>query len=466
MQIAQVLAGYSLGQADLLRRAMGKKKPEEMARQREVFVSGAVQRDVPQAVAMGIFDLMEKFAGYGFNKSHSAAYALISYQTAWLKALYPAQFMAAVLSSDMDNTDKLLGLVRECRRLGLTVHGPDINRSSYRFSVDDQGAIRYGLGAVKGVGAAAVENIVDECSQSGGYADALEFCRRIDLKKVNRRALEALVKAGALDALDERREQLLANLPRMLDDALRHSRDADAGQSDLFGDSRQTVSPAADLVQVPPWSARERYAAEREALGLYLTGHPMETYREELQGLVPHPLKALQKRFGQRTRVAGLVVGIRRITRRGIVAITVEDETDSIEVTLPEAAYAECRDAIQKDAVVVAVGSVETDRFSGGCRLAGEGLWSLAAARGRFAARLDLRVETAGTAMDALERLIAVIEAHRGGPCQVNLVVCNGTVEAPLRLASGWAVKADEALLEELESQAGVTQARLGYAPP
>ncbi len=287
MQIAQVMAGYSLGGADLLRRAMGKKKPEEMAKQRAVFKAGAEQNGIDPELAMKIFDLVEKFAGYGFNKSHSAAYALVSYQTMWLKAHYPAAFMAAVCSADMDNTDKVVPLIEECRRMGLKVEPPQVNLSQYKFTIADDSTVVYGLGAIKGVGEAAIEAIVSERhTRRAGPTDLFEFCRRIDLKKVNRRVLESLIRAGALDGLGANRASLMLQLPLALKMAEQHHAMQAVGQNDLFGMSDD--QPARTFSQVVPdnveeWDDEQRLQGEKETLGLYLTGHPIDRYEAELR---------------------------------------------------------------------------------------------------------------------------------------------------------------------------------------
>jgi len=257
MQIARDMAGYSLGGADLLRRAMGKKKPEEMAKQRAIFVEGAVERGVDKETSNYIFDLMEKFAGYGFNKSHSAAYAWVSYQTAWLKAHHPAAFMAAVLSSDMDNTDKLVGFVDECRQMKLRLLPPDVNRSEYRFTVQDEQTILYGLGAVKGVGQAAIEDILAARQKEGVFRDLFDFCRRVDLRKANRRVLEALIRAGAMDSLGAHRCQLISDLPAALQAADQYHRSVSQGQNDLFGLGDGDCAAALMVPPTPttdPWS--------------------------------------------------------------------------------------------------------------------------------------------------------------------------------------------------------------------
>ena len=295
MQIARVLAGYSLGEADLLRRAMGKKKPEEMAKQRAIFIAGSVNREIEATVAEHIFDLMEKFAGYGFNKSHSTAYALIAYQTAWLKSHYPAEFMAAVLSSDMDNTDKVVGFIVECRDMNLQVLPPNINKGFYHFTVNDEGGIEYGLGAIKGVGESAVLHLVDNREQQGVFSDLFDLCHRLDLRKLNRRALEPLVRSGAMDGFGATRAQLFASIDKALKLAEQRNRNRQVGQEDLFGD----MAPFEKITgmhyeNVANWSDAERLRGEKETLGLYLTGHPLDTFEKELSSLITSSINQLQ----------------------------------------------------------------------------------------------------------------------------------------------------------------------------
>ncbi|MBX5463159.1 MAG: DNA polymerase III subunit alpha, partial [Steroidobacteraceae bacterium] len=294
MQIAQVLAGYSLGGADLLRRAMGKKKPEEMAKQRAIFIEGASKRGVDSKQAEFIFDLMEKFAGYGFNKSHSAAYALLTYQTAYLKAHYPAAFMASVLSADMDHTDKVVTLIRDCRDHGLEVKPPDVNISRYEFTVDDERTIRYGLGAVRGVGRSAIDALIAEREARGPFKSLEDLCRRLDLQKLNRRVLEALIRSGSLDCLGPNRATLMHRLPAAMQLGDQNAKALDAGQNDLFGLASDAGSaacaPVIDTPPLPEWSERVRRDGERETLGLYLTGHPMDAYESGLARFVTHRL--------------------------------------------------------------------------------------------------------------------------------------------------------------------------------
>ena len=329
MQIAQVLAGYTLGGADLLRRAMGKKKPEEMAKQRSIFVDGSVARGVPEGRAAYIFDLMEKFAGYGFNKSHSAAYAVLSYQTAWLKAHYPAEFMAAVLSADMDSTDKVVTIKDECDHMKLGVLAPDINVSTYEFAATGPREIRYGLGAIKGVGAAAVQALVDERAKSGPYESLEDICRRVDPTKLNRRVFEALIRSGALDSLGHSRATWMARLPAAMQLGEQKTRAAEAGQNDLFGlaDPRGVVAGGAARVFQPEWSDSIRLAGERETLGLYLTGHPLSRYRSELRQFASarikdvnseRPASGTNERGFYPARSATLAGYVHEIRKRGV----------------------------------------------------------------------------------------------------------------------------------------------------
>ncbi|HTL93529.1 MAG TPA: DNA polymerase III subunit alpha, partial [Steroidobacteraceae bacterium] len=336
MQIAQVLAGYTLGGADLLRKAMGKKKPEEMAQQRSVFVDGAVVRGVPPHAAAHIFDLMEKFAGYGFNKSHSAAYALLSYQTAYLKAHYPAQFMAAVLSADMDHTDKVVTLIKECSDMGLAVLSPDVNASRYEFTACGEHSIRYGLGAVRGVGRGAVEALIAEREAHGDFQSLEDLCRRLDLQKVNRRVLEALLRSGSLDALGANRATLMDRLASAMQLGDQNSRAHQAGQNDLFGlasEERADLPQPRGARSLPEWSEAVRLAGERETLGLYLTGHPLARFESALARFISHrigdlvsdrPLAGFESgRFGggKPVTVAGLIDEVKKRGARVILTL-------------------------------------------------------------------------------------------------------------------------------------------------
>ena len=350
MQIAQVLAGYSLGDADILRRAMGKKKASEMAKQRLVFVDGASHRGVSDELANYIFDQMETFAGYGFNKSHSAAYALIAYQTAWLKAHYPAAFMAAVLSADMDTTDKIAGFIRECRKMELAILPPDINHSSYAFRMTDTQSIRYGLGAIKGIGNAAINYIEENRESDGPYADLDDFCNRMDLKKANKRAMETLVRSGALDTLDpdRNRARLLHDLPHCMRAAEQTQRDQEAGQADMFGtlQSASSKSTARELSDIKAWSELQRLQAEKESLGLYLTGHPVKVHARDIRNFTSCVLGDVHKRIprenqnrrGVSMTLAALVTSLRRRTPRGHF-IAIEDHTGRVDAFFSNEAF-------------------------------------------------------------------------------------------------------------------------------
>ncbi|MCK4493591.1 MAG: DNA polymerase III subunit alpha, partial [Methylococcales bacterium] len=278
MQIAREMAGYTLGGADMLRRAMGKKKKEEMDKQHETFVQGSIKNNIDESLATYVFDLISKFAGYGFNKSHSAAYALIAYQTAWLKAHYPAAFMAAVLSADMDNTDKVVMLVEECQAMKLTVTAPDVNASEYRFTTHEDRTIIYGIGAIKGVGQSAIEDLILERQQNGQYAGLYDLCKRVKLRKVNRRVLEALIRAGTFDVFNDNRAGHFAELPKALRIGDQHGKMAATGQNDLFGLVMHTETledKECYAIPVDPWTEAERLEHERQTLGFYLTGHPI-----------------------------------------------------------------------------------------------------------------------------------------------------------------------------------------------
>ena len=465
MQIAQVLAGYSLGQADLLRRAMGKKKPEEMAKQRSGFVDGAVANGVSAARAGEIFDLMEKFAGYGFNKSHSAAYALLSYQTAWLKAHHPAAFMAAVLSADMDSTDKVVTLIDECRRMQLPVLAPDINRGQHAFTVTEDGAIVYGLGAVKGVGEAAIEAIVEARAAGGAFKDLFDFCRRIDPRRVNKRAAEALIRVGAFEGLNDHRAALLATLPQAYTLAEQESRAADAGQNDMFGGTPASgPPPTPPLADCPRWSTAERLAAERESLGLWLSGHPIESYEAELPRLVDCRLADVQRFEGRSARVAGLVTGSRTLAKgRRMTFVTLDDRTARLEVTLFDEQLDGAGDLLARDRLLVVEGQVSVDEFNGGYRIRAEKALPLPAARAGRGAILQIAIDTARAPADLPARLAELLGAFRG-PCPVLLDCRTGQASGLLRAAPR--VRADDELLARLAAVPGVSGAEFRYDPP
>jgi DNA polymerase III subunit alpha len=470
MQIAQTLAGYTLGGADLLRRAMGKKKPEEMAKQRSVFVSGAVARGVREAQATHIFDLMEKFAGYGFNKSHSAAYALLSYQTAWLKAHYPAAFMAAVLSSDMDRTDKVVTLIDECASMRLEVLPPDVNESVYAFKVAGAASIRFGLGAIKGAGLSAVEAIVAERSERGPYLSLSDLCRRIDLARINRRVLEALIKSGSLDRIGANRATLSAELDRSMHLGEQNSRALSTGQVDLFG-----LSAAEDSV-VADWTDAQRLSGERETLGLFLSGHPITPYEPDLKVLVsarladiggPKPAPAAEGgrswSASKPVTVAGLVLEIRRRPNRATLIL--DDRTGRIEVSLYEETFQQYRDIIVKDAILVIEGALRFDDFIESWRVQAKTLIDIDRARERHARRLWLRWHEGFDGPQGMNRLEELLTPYLRGSCAVSIALRRDAYSGGLNLGANWSVRPARELLDKLTALVGRDGWYLVYGP-
>ena len=478
MQIAQVLAGYTLGGADLLRRAMGKKKPEEMAKQRSIFMDGARARGVEVRQAGHIFDLMEKFAGYGFNKSHSAAYALLSFQTAWLKAHYPSAFMAAVLSADMDHTDKVVTLIDECAQIGVTVLPPDVNASGYGFAMADARTIRYGLGAIKGVGRSAVEALVGEREARGPFASLPELCRRVGPARVNRRVLEALIRAGSLDALGPGRAALMAGLEQALQGGEQSARSSEAGQHDIFGiTAAHDARPAAGAAAVAEWPASVRLAGERETLGLYLTGHPIAPYEQDLRWFATarigecaaeRPAGAIDPARAwaeaRHVTLAGLILEVRRRAAR--VSFLLDDRSGRMEVTMYEEVYQRHRELIVKDALVQVEGALRFDEFSDSWRLAARQISLLEQVRERLARSLMLRWPRGARAPELLAALQSVLLRHRGGPCSVLLRYHGEVASGTLAFGPDWKVRASNELLEQLELLLGPGGARFGYGEP
>lgn len=460
MQIAQVLAGYSLGEADLLRRAMGKKKPEEMAKQRAVFEQGAKQNNIDPELAVKIFDLVEKFAGYGFNKSHSAAYALVSYQTLWLKTHYPAEFMAAVMSADMDNTDKIVTLVDECEQLGLRLLPPDINKGQYKFTVADDGTIIYGIGAIKGVGAGPIEAIL-QARQDGIFSDLYDFCARVDLKRLNRRILEKLIKAGALDSFGIHRAGLFANLEQAMRQAEQTARAAEVGQSDLFGMFADPVNTASKPVyqQVAPWSEAVWLEFERETLGLYLTGHPINRYRRELRNYVPCVLADVKPTArDQVTTVAGLIIDVRTmVNKKGSrwAIVTLDDKTARFQVRFYSQEYDLHYDLLQNDQIIVVKGEVSFDDFAGANTMTAREVNTLLGVREQYAKGLLLQLRQEQLQGNGLARLQALLQAHQHGTTPVRIHYQRDDVQAEYKLGTAWCVTPADELLHELAVQFG-----------
>ncbi len=475
MQIAQVIGGYTLGAADLLRRAMGKKKPEEMAQQRDIFVAGAQANGLGRGIANQLFDLMEKFAGYGFNKSHAAAYALVAYQTAYMKAHHAAAFLAANMSAVMDDTDKVHQLYEDALANGLGVLPPDINASEYRFVPVSAQQLRYGLGGIKGTGESAIESIIAARDAGGPFRDLFDFCRRVDGRVVNRRVLEALIRAGAFDGIDDHRHRLFASAGIAMEGAEQASRTA--AQSSLFGADEGALAQA--LIERPRWSERERLQAEKQALGFYLSGHPYNEHRAELQRFVRTTLAQLQPAVdgdnGQRTQlIAGIVESVRWAnTQSGrMLIVRLSDGSATREMTVYNELADQSRGLIQEDALLVVEARVRTVRraLDEGeetfVRVSADKLYDLASARSRFARAINLicngvssgnlicngvssgKLTCNGTSSGS--RLRELLGPHKPGACPVSILYCNGEAQCRIDLGEAWRVRLDDTLIASL----------------
>jgi DNA polymerase III subunit alpha len=447
MQIAQVIGGYTLGAADLLRRAMGKKKPEEMAKHRDIFVAGAEKNGLVRAKAVQLFDLMEKFAGYGFNKSHSAAYALIAYQTAYFKAHHAAAFMAANLSLVMDDTDKVKTFYDDAIAQGVAILPPDINASRYRFEPVDVRSIRYGLGGIKGTGEAAIGAIVGARDAAGPFTDLFDFCRRVDKKIVNRRVVEALVRAGAFDAVDPRRASLFASVGLALDAGERAA--AAASQVSLFGEE-----PAAQIVATiaaRDWTESERLTHEKLALGFYLSGHPFAAYAAELAPIVRTSLATLAPR-NDRVLVAGIVTALRvQASRRGKMAfVTLDDGKGRVEVLVYNETFDAARALLREDQLVVmeirVMQRVTDDGEAQGLRVIAESVSDLASIRKRYAK--GIRLACNGNA--SAERLAEILQPFRPGATPITVRFTSDRIGGDIELPESWRVNPDDALIDRL----------------
>ena len=465
MQIAQVLAGYSLGGADLLRRAMGKKKPEEMAKQRAGFEAGAIENGIDGELAIKIFDLVEKFAGYGFNKSHSAAYALVSYQTLWLKTHYPAEFMAAVMTADMDNTDKVVTLVDECQRMGLNLLPPDVNSGRYRFTVNEEGHIVYGIGAIKGVGEAPIDSILAAREQGGAFRDLFDFCNRVDLKKLNKRVMEKLILSGAMDRLGPHRASLMATLPEAMKAAEQHAKAEALGQSDMFGVLVEEAHIEHAFVDVPAWPDNVWLDGERDTLGLYLTGHPINQYAKELRHYTSGRLIELQATSRDKiTTAAGLVIAARVMTtkrgnRMGI--LTLDDRSGRLDVTLFSEALERYESLLEKDKILVISGQVSFDDFSGGLKMSAREVLDISDARERFARGLALNIDKSQIDQGFFTQLLDILTPVRAGVCPVRVTYCRPGARAQLTLGTEWRVTPTDQMLASLKQLLGQDKVEL-----
>jgi len=481
MQIAQVMAGYTLGGADMLRRAMGKKKPEEMAKQRGGFIEGCANNGIDADLAGNIFDLVEKFAGYGFNKSHSAAYGLVSYQTAWLKTHHPAPFMAAVLSADMHNTDKVVVLIEEVRNMKLRLDAPDVNNSEFKFTVNEDGRIVYGLGAIKGVGEGPVEAIVEARAQGGAFKDLFDFCERVDLKRINKRTLDALIRSGALDRLgpyfhdeikayqaniDRNRAVLLAALEEAIKSAEQTARTADSGHADLFGGL--FVEADADVYanhrNARDLTLKERLRGEKDTLGLYLTGHPIDEYEGEIRRFARQRIIDLKPARDTQT-VAGMIIALRVMkNKKGdkMGFVTLDDRSGRIEASLFADAFMAAQALLQTDAMVVVEGEVSNDDFSGGLRLRVKRVMSMEDARTNLAESLRLKVHSDALKGDRLTWLGELFTRHRGA-CPITLEYTGSDARAMLQFGETWRIDPADGLIQALRDQFGRENVFLHY---
>ncbi len=447
MQIAQVMGGYTLGGADLLRRAMGKKKAEEMAQQRDIFVAGAQKNGLSRQKATQLFDLMEKFAGYGFNKSHAAAYALLAYQTAYMKAHHAAAFNAANLSAVMDDTDKVRLFHEDGVANGLSILPPDINASEYRFVPVDRGTVRFGLGAVRGTGESAI-NAILEARKSGPFTDLFDFCRRIDKRAVNRRAVEALVRAGAFDCVDQHRARLLASVGRALEAAEQAERAA--SQNSLFGEAEAPRGGDHAYVDAPRWDMKQKLLEEKVALGFYLSGHLFSVYQGQLAGFPRTPLARVSP-SEHRVWMAGVVASARtQMTRRGrMIVVMLDDGSAQIELTVFNELFEKHRDKLKEDALLIVAGKAQNDPFSGNFRVIAEELLDLESLRGRYAARLRIAMNGQADAK-RLQEILTPYRASGSGACLVVVEYVNSTAACKVALGESWRVKPDDRLLAEL----------------
>ncbi|MBM6551678.1 DNA polymerase III subunit alpha [Marinomonas ostreistagni] len=465
MQIAQVLAKFSLGGADLLRRAMGKKKAEVMQEQRLIFMEGAAKNNIDKDLAGNIFDLMEKFAGYGFNKSHSAAYALVSYQTAWLKQHYPAPFMAAVLSADMQNTDKIVIFVEECRAMNLVVDLPNVNESVYKFAVNREGAIVYGLGAIKGVGEGPIEAIV-EARKEGPFEHIFDFCQRVG-RRVNRRVMEALVRSGAFDTIGPNRATLFASIEEALKRADQSAKSHDAGMGDLFGiEVEESTENAYDEIGIQEeWHGRKRLDGEKDTLGLYVTGHPIDDYETEIRRFARQKIVDLQPKRETQV-IAGLIVEMRitKSKRGGNIAfVTLDDRSARIEVAVFPDTFESVKQYLIKDSVVVIEGEISIDEFRGGQKVAARNVLDMAAARIRYVEALRIDWLEQEVTPNNVQKLADAIAPYRGDGCDVVIGFETQQAVGDVRLGPQWKIRPDDDLIHELQKQYGKQNVQLVY---
>jgi len=472
MQIAQVLAGYSLGSADILRRAMGKKKVEEMAEQKQIFIEGAEKRDVSLKTAKYIFNLMEKFAGYGFNKSHSAAYAMIAYQTAYLKAHYTPYFLAAVMTAEIDNTDRLIMIREDCSNYKIDIVRPSINRSEYGFTVLSDHEILYGLGAIKGVGKSTVESIILERENNGNYTTLNNFCKRLEKERINRRVMEALIKSGSMDDFDVYRNDLVSSLDDAIKTSDQSARDAAAGQEDMFGIGENTDQNTMKKRKTKEWDENTFLKKEKESLGLYLSGHPFKFVQEHCNQFTSGSLKELCSKNHPSIKenqyqakqtdivVSGLISDIKKRGNR--TTITLDDSSARMDVVFFKESYFKNRDFLRKDEIILVDGKLRFDEYSSS--------WQVNAEKVRM---IDDVIEKKARVLTIdlgenhnyllIEKIKNALSASEQGECQVAINYENSSAIGRVKLGDDWKIVPTSKLRKDLEELIGKNSFNLSY---
>ena len=458
MKIANVLAGFTLGDADLLRRAMGKKDPEEMARQRDKFMLGAGKNKVPEKKATKIFDLMEKFAGYGFNKSHSAAYALISYQTGYLKAHHPLAFFGALITSEMGSVDKVIGYINDCRDMGIEIMPPDVNVSGKNFSISD-GKLVFGLGAIKNVGLSAIDSIVRTREEEGDFASLSLFCLSNDLRLVNKRVIESLIKSGAFDSFGENRAHMMKILPMCMEAGQARQRDKQVGQENLFDLTEELGAPetASTEEQAAEWSDHERLKFEKETLGFYISGHPLVRYEKSIAWFTDSNCASIaEESNGKKVSIAGIPFKvITKNTRKGdkMAVVTLEDLQGTIEVIMWPEIYSAAQKFLSQDEPVLIRGTVDAEGNSH--KVIASEVYPLSEAKNHWKGKLHIQIRTPGLERDTLVEIRDILAGHKGSNQLVlHFIFPDGkkkirTVESEMK------VSPSDAVIEEVEAVLG-----------
>ena len=468
MKIAQVLAGYSLGSADILRRAMGKKKYEEMQQQREIFVNGALKNNIEKKQAEYIFDLMEKFAGYGFNKSHSVAYALLAYQTAFLKTHYKEPFIAAVLSSDMDNTDKVVKFVKECEYMNINLKAPNINESNYTFDVTNDNEISYGLGAIKGVGSSIIEIIINERNKNGSYNSLDDFLKRCGTTKINKRVIEALIKSGSLDVFQETRSSLYSMYPKSMKLAEQNTKNIQQGQIDIFGFSEKTVNKKNDK-NIEEWSNLKKLTYERDVLGFYLSGHPITEFKKELRNIVNNDLLTIKNKFnknkkGSLYKIAGVINSIRirtTSTKEKLAQINLGDDTDNIDVIANNNLLNE---TISRDDIVIIEGMLRMDEYTNRLSFRAKSINSIENARILFSTGIKIKVTDEKDSSILVKKLESFFNSKNDGNCLVRIDYTVDNITKSLVLGENYKISPTNDIITELRDLDCVENLELLYS--